>query len=42
LLPTGIWQINAQIPPGTAPGTAALAVSMGGIDTGQQVTLAVK
>ena len=41
-LPSGVWQVNVQIPTAAGPGGAAVAVSIGGIGAGQQVTLAVK
>ena len=41
-LPAGIWQINARIPIGVGSGTVAVDVTIGGVNTGQHVTIAVK
>ena len=41
-LVNGVFQINVQIPSGIAPGNAAIAVSVAGIVSKQQVTVAVK
>jgi uncharacterized protein (TIGR03437 family) len=41
-LPSGVWQINAQIPAAAGTGSAAVTVSIGGIGAARQVTLAVK
>ncbi len=41
-LPTGVFQINATIPTGVAPGDVPIKVSIGGISTTRTVTVAVQ
>lgn len=41
-LPAGIFQINAQIPPGTPSGNVPVSVSFGSNNSGTQVTVAVQ
>jgi len=41
-LPTGVFQINATIPTGAAPGDVPITVSIGGISTTRTVTVAVQ
>jgi uncharacterized protein (TIGR03437 family) len=40
--PAGVFQINARIPAAIAPGNAPISVSIGGIATSKQVTVAVR
>ncbi len=41
-LPTGVFQINATIPAGVTPGDVPVTVSIGGISTTRNVTVAVQ
>lgn len=41
-LPTGVFQINATIPSGVAPGDVPISVSIVGISTTRTVTVAVR
>jgi len=40
--PAGVFQINARIPAVIAPGNAPISVSIGGIATSKQITVAVR
>ena len=42
LLPTGVFQINATIPTSVTPGEVPVTVSIGGISTTRNVTVAVQ
>jgi uncharacterized protein (TIGR03437 family) len=42
LQPAGVFQINARIPGTVTPGSVAVSVSVGGIATSRQVTVAVR
>jgi uncharacterized protein (TIGR03437 family) len=41
-LPTGVFQINAVIPAGVTPGDVPVTVSIGGVETTRNVTVAVQ